>query len=503
MLTLFYGGSEIPGHRTLLAEQGVTNMSLSYIGLRRRLKHTERFSIEAKYPEDTNVFLDSGAFTLNGAQETYSDADLQDFYFDYKRFVEANIEHVSMVSEFDALKLGPDAIETMRYSLAQIVPPEKFVVMWHPLNGLDELRRLCEIYQRVGVPRTALGERDLAPVLNGLVASHGVKLHGVAMTKPDVMREVRWDTVSSTSWLSPSQFGDTIIWTGQELKRYPKAYKEQARKRHRTQITSAGFDAQAIEDDDRKEVLRLSIWSWERTVEALNRHGDGNIVSGSPNPHNVENAEHQGGAVDTSGGQTRNFALEVVHRDSEDMLVIPSLGLREGTENYQDENGLNKTRPITLVETRSASERICDTCFLKNKCPAFKEQSNCAYDMPINIKTRDQYRSLRDTVISMQAQRVFFMKTVEDREGGYVDPNLSNEIDRLAKMMKAAADEDSDSFSLTISAKQSGSGQAGLVGRLFGADASEAARALPAPIDTDLALQSMGVVYDAEVLHES
>jgi hypothetical protein len=37
----------------------------------------------------------------------------------------------------------------------------------------------------------------------------------VALTKPDVLRVLPFNSAASTSWLSPAQFGDTIVWDGQ------------------------------------------------------------------------------------------------------------------------------------------------------------------------------------------------------------------------------------------------------------------------------------------------
>lgn len=500
MLRLYYGGSEIPGWRTLLTESGVKDVALSYIGLRRRTQLKRPWRITDKYAADMNVFLDSGAFTVNSKPNKYSEGDLRDLSTAYTTFAIDNADRIEMVSEFDALALGGQYIEESRNQLLSYIPMEKLIVIWHPEHGIDHLHNLAERYRRIGIARTVLADRDLIPTIKGMVRDTGVMLHGIAMTKPDVLREVPFNTVSSTSWLSPSQYGDTIIWTGQELKRYPKAYKEQARKRHRTTINNAGFDAEAIANDDPKEVLRLSIWSWEQTVADIRRHRDHEVVSGSPNQPNDANAENGGEDVGTSEGETRNKPLVINERGTDEITVLPGLGLKETDEVYTDTDGVNKTRKIPLVEIRSQSQRICDTCFLATKCPAVKPGSNCAYDIPITIKTRDQFRALQEAIIEMQSQRVLFMKVIEEREGGYVDSNLSAELDRLQRMMKVKSDMDAEGFQLTISARQSASGQTGLIGRLFGQEASETARALPAPVAADDALREMGVVYDAEIV---
>ncbi|MFF0399229.1 hypothetical protein ACFYSJ_26215 [Streptomyces sp. NPDC005248] len=55
------------------------------------------------------------------------------------------------------------------------------------------------------------------------------------------------------------------------MKCYPARYKGQARKRHRTLITGAGFDIDLIEADDATENLRLSLWSWRHQIDHISQ----------------------------------------------------------------------------------------------------------------------------------------------------------------------------------------------------------------------------------------
>src|SRR5690606_10269854 len=158
-------------------------------------------------------------------------------------------------------------IEKQRREFYDHLPRDKFIPIWHAEWGIDYLEQMAEHYPRIGITTTEFNNRDLTPLLNTLVRTRGIRLHGVAMTHVDQMSAINWDSVSSTSWISPQQFGDTIVWTGRELKRYPKKYKEQARKRYRTLFEREGFDAEKIANDDSTEVLRLSIWSWQKLVE--------------------------------------------------------------------------------------------------------------------------------------------------------------------------------------------------------------------------------------------
>jgi len=498
---LFYSGAEVPSWRTLLADTGVEHVSLSFMGLRRRVKHTDKWLLAEKFPANQKIFLDSGAYTVNTAdEEKYTVGQLRDIAAAYIIFVQANIDRIEFASEFDCLALGLEWIKAAREDFWDDLPDGRFLPIWHAEWGLEELDRLCQKYARVGIHQTALGERNLEPTLKALVRQYGTKYHGVAMTKPTVMAAVPWASVASLSWMSPSQYGDTIVFTGKELKRYPKKYKDQARKRHRTLFTNNGFDAQKIEDDDRDEVLRLSIWSWQQLMKHLNREAStAEVVTKQPEGAAGDFAELPGEVVDRAPGEMRNSPTTVVIPERRELTTLPVMGLDTLTEKYIDgEDGQTKERSVPLVVIRSESMRVCDSCFLSAKCPMFLAGSNCAYNIPVTIRTKDQMQALQNSLIDMQTQRILFMKMAEDLEGGYADPNLSSELDRLQKMIKVKTELEQDSFSVKFEAKGT-NGQAGIMSRLFGKEAGDQARALPQEVSADRMIVEMDVI-DVEEL---
>ena len=279
-MRLYLAGGEVPSHRKLLAEQNAPHVAISFLGLKRRIKNADRWKLADKFHDSASLFVDSGAYSVNNNNDAFSQRDLRDISALYRDHIEANLDRLEFFSEFDALPLGRDWIENQRNWWVANVPVDKFLAIWHPDWGIETLQYMCQTFARVGVPQTALGGRNLTPLLNSLVANHGVKLHGVGMTKVEEMSAVSWHSVASTSWTSPQRFGDTIVWSGGELHRYPKAYKERARKRHRTLFERIGLDPQAIEDGDTAEVLRLSLWSWRQLEDSINRHSKSK--SGTP-----------------------------------------------------------------------------------------------------------------------------------------------------------------------------------------------------------------------------
>lgn len=500
-MQLYYSGAEVPSWKKVLLEEGVEHVSLSYMGLRRRTKFVRPWRIADKFDASQKVFLDSGAYTVNTDDEKYTQGELKDIAAHYMSFVGDNIDDLEFVSEFDCLALGVEWIRAMREDFYDGLPDGKFMPIWHPEWGVDDLDRLCQRYARVGVPQTALGGRNLVPALNGYVRQYGTKLHGVAMTKPDQMAAVEWDSVASTSWISPSQYGDTIIWTGKELKRYPKKMKDAARRRHRTYIDDIGFDSEKIAADDTTELIRLSLWSWRQVVSSLEGKAvERYVVTTSDAEESEPNPEVETSTVVTTTPETRKSVATVPVRRRDTVGALPVMGISQMTEQFVDTDGSTKERQIPLLNVRSTSQRACSTCFLATKCPMFEAGSNCAYEIPVTIRTKDQMQALQNSLIEMQTQRVLFGRMAEELEGGYPDPNLSSEVDRLQKLIKVKTELESDSFSVKFEAKGSTPGQMGLMSRLFGREAGETAGALPAgPVQVDQIIAQQDII-DAEVI---
>lgn len=473
-MLIYFGGAEIGTHRTLLHELGADAVSLSYMGLRRRVKFVRPWKIAEKFAPEVSVFLDSGAYTVNTDSEMTED-EIEEIYEHYKQFVLDNIDAVDMVSEFDAMVMGQEWIERERAQFWDSLPREKVMVIWHPAWGTGKLLEMAEDYEIIGIPAVSLEGRNLTPVLNALAAK-GTRLHGVAMTKIDAMQTIRWASVASTSWVSPQRFGDTIVWTGKELKRYPKKMKDQARRQHRMLFERNGFDPNKIANDEGNEVLRLSVWSWKKFEEYVNKHHKpDNVVTNlfSDGPPPLAQTEEEG--VDTPAPEASKEVStpdrKGVVTTTRDTKSLPIMGL---VSSRPDEDDDEDSDAVPLVNIRSESARVCDTCYLANNCPAYDPGSNCAYNIPITVATREQRAALQYGLLTMQAQRVMFMKFAEDREGGYADPNLSKEMNLLNKMMAATAEMEREGFSLSVNVQ--GQGQAaegGMFSRIFGRDVGQ------------------------------
>ena len=171
----------------------------------------------------------------------------------------------------------------------------------------------------------------------------------------------------------------------------------------------------------------------------------------------------QSGETTPAISDNRGIQMRKLEPRNEDEIVnLPVFGYEVKTE--IDEHGVIKDLPV--IQSQQTSLRVCDTCFVASNCPAFKPQSVCAFKLPVDVKTKEQLKSLINAVIEMQGQRVAFMRFAEEMNGGYADPNVSQEIDRLFKLIKTTKELDDSREFIRMTVERQGS--AGVLSSIFG-----------------------------------
>lgn len=481
---LYLAGAEIPGWRKLL-EAANSPMAVSFKGIERRAAKTKPYLLSEKFEGDYKLLLDSGAHSFNSAKTPPDRDELLAYAQRYEAFVEANVDRVTLVSEFDSVYLGREWVEARRTAFYDHLDPAKFLAVWHSAWGLETLRDDASRYEALGVTgtETTTGS-NLQPLLHS-IGRAGVHLHGIAITKPDLLRVLPFRSASSTSWLSPMQYGDTIVWDGNTLHRYPRDYKERARRQHKMLFERAGFDAAAIQRGDATEVARFTIWSWMQQAASLAGQrlpkpstdpftvtGSGEITDipdGYADPEDAQTGE-LAPVTDLSTRTNRPPSRDVRLADPrEERVMLPVIGITTLTSTETDSNGVEIEHKRDLLKIEDHSGRACNNCYLADVCTQYRPDAECAYDIPIEAHTAEERAAIMQGIIKMQTQRVAFMKLAEDRMGGYADPNLSSEMDRLFKLIAISheVEDDRDSFEMTIKSK----GHMTTLNRIFGAEA--------------------------------
>ncbi|MEU1816033.1 hypothetical protein ABZ543_12680 [Streptomyces roseifaciens] len=494
-MIFYFAGAEIPSHRALLAAENVLHVSMSYMGLRRRVKFAKPWQLSEHFPAAQSVLLDSGCHTLNRPGADVAPDEIKQIADHYYSFVEENLDRIAAYTEFDTLTLGRDWIEAGR----QHLHPDKAIVVWHPEWGTDALKRMADHHPYIAVGQATCGDRDIIPLLRTL--SRHIRLHGMGFSSPPLMLAADWYSVSSTTWLSAAQHGETFIWAGNEMRRYPARYKAQARTRHRTLITSAGFDADLIDADDASENLRLSLWSWQRQIAHISqRHGNPvtDTAQTATAPKAVKGARPVAVILDEVQTVTATDPpAERVKRP------LPGIGTEPFTHKYTDpETGERKTRTEHRLHVTDLNVRSCNRCHISKDCPGYEADQNCLYEIPVRVRTKEQYIALLDSLIAMDAQRSLSLRMMEEIEGGYPDPNLNQLIDQLARLIKLKSDIEEAGFTFSMKMQARDESQVGLISRLFGEKSPGPPALSPAgTVSAEQALNQMGII-DAEMVEE-
>jgi hypothetical protein len=489
-MRVIFSGAEVGSNRTLLEGQKVELMGLNFWGLRKRgLPKTKRWLISEHFDSDTQVVIESGAAQADKAG--LSKEELTSLAIEYQEFLVDNSERALAFMEFDSLVLGQEWVAQQR---AFYEHDPKFWVVWHEEYGLPALKSLCQNHQNVVIPNDEIESvTSLSAVTRGYQRQFGTQFHALACAKPDNLRQVPFTTASTLSWLSPMRRGETIVWDGTKLNRYPKKMKSQARPRYKAIVEKAGLDYLAFNQDSTLEATRVAVWSYKKLEASMDKKTpDLHIIDGGKKDLVSDNSDTPllSGLGELGGYLSDNSDLdmrkkeptELVQRAPEEMQNLPVFGYKMKTVVETDEDGKDVLKDVPIISNQSTSLRQCDTCFVAANCPAFKPSNSCAFNLPVEVKTKEQLKSLLTTIVEMQGQRVAFMRFAEEMNGGYADPNLSQEIDRLLKLVGNINEMDQNKEFIQITASRQSSG--GVLSAIFG-DRAQALKELPEALRED------------------
>ena len=468
-MRIIYLGAEVPSNRTLLETTPVNHVGVSFWRLLKRgLPKKGEYLLKNYFNDDFFIYVHPGI-----PKDIELDAlDLAVFAAEYEEFIVHNIDRLTTFNEINAPWVSQEFVETQRKTAWAEVPPIKFQPVWEPSLGYKELNKMAGTYLDIALPGDALEEDTQLSTVTRSLSRQGTRFHILGSVKPDNLRQVSAETASTMSWLSPMMNGETIVWDGTKLVRYPKRMKDQARSRYRNVYTKAGLNVDKILEDDAKEVCRLAVWSYNQYEARLN----------GVNPDDELYINSEWSEVEQSGESTPAVSnkrplepRKLEPRNPEEMGNLPVFGY-DVKSVVEQEDGVDVIKEVPVVKSQSVSLRACDPCFVASNCPAFKPQSTCAFKLPVEVKTKEQLKALINAIIEMQGQRVAFMRFTEEMNGGYADPNVSQEIDRLFKLIKTTKELDDSREFIRMTVERQGS--AGVLSSIFG-DRANVLKELP------------------------
>jgi hypothetical protein len=466
-MKFIYLGSEVPSNRKILEGMGVREAGFSYWrAVKRGLPKNKDYLISNYFNPLMNVTVYPGI----PAAAQLSEREAEEFCADYEDFIANNIERLTNFVEIDHASVSEQLIQEQRKGAWEEVEGDKFVAVFRASYDEAKLDWFSSAYKNILIPKERLLDSpSFIQRMRAAVRAYETDFHTAALADPSELKNIPLTSVSTLSWLSPMMHGETIMWDGTELVRYPKGMKEQARSRCKLAAESADLDFNKILADDNIEVCKLALWSYEQLEAKMGRE----LSYNSGNLDNNDSTETIPSDVDKRAQKSGNL----IPRNPSEMTTLPVLGLEYKTVIEPDEEGRDVISERQIITSSANSLRMCNTCFLASKCPAFKMDSTCSFNLPLELKTKDQMRSFINAIIEMQGQRVAFARFSEEINGGYPDPNLSQEIDRLFKIIKTVKELDDSKEFIRMTVERSGG--AGVLSSIFGEKATNNLRELP------------------------
>lgn len=454
-MKIYFANAEKSSHRSLLQASGVTRYAVNLTHL----------PIPKKKELDLTTMFQGGEIALYTSE---SDEDVSR----YDSFLRQHYESIGVVigrPDYDGTWLN-----------------ERYIPMWNDADDLERLAYLCQRHGRVAISDKAVTGKTISRIKN-FVARWDARLIGLS-SKPDVIESLPWESVLVGSWTSAVRYGETQVWDGHALRRYPAQQKESARKKHRADIIRLGIDYEAIVQDDSSEVAKLAIASWQTWEKSTfgaydppteDDETEFGLSENDPNSNYLPstatslNVVSGGSSITIRGGEKRHEGDKVLLPVIGVEKVVPQIAktlTNEGEEYALDEEA------VPVIQYQSGLLRQCNSCYLSARCPAFRENAECGFKLPVEIKTKDQLQAALRALLEMQVSRVLFARFAEELEGQGLDPALSNEVERLFNLVEKFKDisDTRDMVRLEVEAR----GGAGVLSRIFGAQVGEQTRQL-------------------------
>ena len=165
-----------------------------------------------------DFLLDSGAFTF--MQGTDKQSNWVEYAKSYANYIKSNGITKYFELDIDSI-VGLSKVEDLR-KLIEDITGIPSIPVWHKSRGLDYWYKMTENYGYISIGGIVSGEikRSQYKAFHKLLSiahSKGTKVHGLGFTNIKGMKEYRFDSVDSITWLN-GRFGIIYQFNGETLK---------------------------------------------------------------------------------------------------------------------------------------------------------------------------------------------------------------------------------------------------------------------------------------------
>ena len=173
-------------------------------------------------PKLKSFLLDSGAYTFLGTKKQQK-IDFDNYVEQYAEFINKN--DIKLFFELDIEEIiGMSEVERLRAKLERLTN-KQCIPVWHKTRSKDYYVSLTKEYPYVALGGFAGKEIDFKTYKQALpwfidtAHQNGAKIHGLGLTKTEVIFNYNFDSVDSTTWLNGAKYGIIYFFDGSKLKR--------------------------------------------------------------------------------------------------------------------------------------------------------------------------------------------------------------------------------------------------------------------------------------------
>lgn len=158
-----------------------------------------------------NFLLDSGAFSyMNGAKVTKE--EMQEYVNRYIAFIRKY--DVKYYFEIDVDNIfGLDQVEMWRKQIEDSTN-KKCIPVWHKGRGVEYFKQMCDNYNYIAIGGLVFHvmkqEYHLIKKLVDYAWQRGVKVHGLGFTKTKELKNYKFYSVDSASWIRGAALGQQM-----------------------------------------------------------------------------------------------------------------------------------------------------------------------------------------------------------------------------------------------------------------------------------------------------
>jgi hypothetical protein len=213
------------GENEAVCSEGIDNAFASFFYTKEKTGHRRFLKCAQHIP---NIVMDSGAHSFFSASATIKSAHLKrskkkhehpDAYFArYLEWLKENHHHLNYFVELDIGEIvGQSRVEQWREKFAANGLLEKSIIVYHPAvqsldNFLAQMREHPSRYVALEGFRGGKCTIDYVRIIRECYDA-GVKVHGFAMTKPQVLDRMPFYSVDSASWKTGIMYGAPFLFS--------------------------------------------------------------------------------------------------------------------------------------------------------------------------------------------------------------------------------------------------------------------------------------------------